>query len=101
MSSVTVRSEDVRLKWQETLDVVSSNQQDVVIERHNRPVVTLVNYAKWQATIKRLQELELLNEVRQIKARLASGETKTITHDELKRLILAKRAEESSVNVGD
>ena len=101
MSVVTVTSEDARLHWRETIDAAYAGKQSVVIERYSKPVAVLLSYEQWQATLQRLQhlkELELLHEVRQVKTKIANGETGFTAHDELKRLILERRTQKADAH---
>lgn len=48
MTVSTIKSDDARNKWAALLDRVLGNQsEEVVIERYNRPLAVLVNYAAW------------------------------------------------------
>ncbi len=99
MTIVTMKSEQARNRWRDMLDIVLTGDR-VIIERYSKPQAVLIGYDQWQKTQQRLQELELLNEVRRIKASVASGEMGTISHDELKRLMLEKRAQGIAAHVG-
>ena len=61
-----MRSEEVRQKWAETVDRAYAEKEEVVIMRHGRPIVTLVNHAAWQKTKKRLLELEAVLRAKQV-----------------------------------
>ncbi len=101
MSVVTVTSEEARLRWRETIDAAYADKKSVVIERYSKPVAVLLNYEQWQVTLQRLQrlkELELLHEVRQVKTKIANGETSFTSHDELKRLILERRTKKADAH---
>ncbi len=91
MASITITSEKARLSWRETIDAAYAEKQDVVIERYDRPVVTLVNYAKWQQTLQRLSELELIVEAKQALAGAEADPTSVVTLDELKRKLQMKK----------
>ncbi len=99
MTVVTMKSEQARNSWRDMLDIVLTGGR-VVIERYSKPQAVVVGYDQWQKTQQRLQELELLNEVRRIKTSVANGEMGTISRDELKRLMLEKRAQETPAHVG-
>ncbi|MFZ4663780.1 MAG: hypothetical protein ACOYNY_42665 [Caldilineaceae bacterium] len=61
-------------------------------------IAVLLNYEQWQATVQslqRLKELALLHKVRQVKTKIASGETTLTSHDDLKRLILEQRTQKA------
>ncbi len=96
MTTKTFKSDEARLKLRDILDDVYRGDTEVVIERYNKPTAVVVNYDQWQA-IKRQQQSELLAQAKKISADIASGKVGTISHDELKRLIIKKRAG----NVGD
>lgn len=101
MSIVTVTSEDARLHWRETIDAAYAEKKSVVIERYNKPVAVLLSYEQWQATVQslqRLKELQLLHEVRQVKTKIANGETSLTSHDDLKRLILERRTQKADTH---
>ncbi len=96
MGVVTMKSQEARNHWRNILDIAHTGGR-VIIERHSEPQAILINYEQWQMTQRRLLEFELLQEIRHIKAK---GEP-TIGHDELKRLMIEKRTQEASGNVGD
>ena len=49
MSLVKVmNSGDVRNNWRDVLDTVFSNEASVVVERHGKPLVIIVNYKQWK-----------------------------------------------------
>ncbi|MEZ4861368.1 MAG: type II toxin-antitoxin system Phd/YefM family antitoxin [Caldilineaceae bacterium] len=99
MTIVTMKSEQAHNRWLDMLDIVLTGGR-VIIERYSKPEAVLIGYDQWQATQQRLQEIELLTEVRRVKAKVANGEMKTISHEELKRLMLEKRAQGASTHVG-
>jgi PHD/YefM family antitoxin component YafN of YafNO toxin-antitoxin module len=101
MSTVVVTSENARLRWRETIDAAYAEKKTVVIERHNRPVVAVVNYEQLQKERARLKELELVVEVRRVKAKIAAGEMGVTSGDELLRLIMEKRTNAADAAVGD
>jgi antitoxin (DNA-binding transcriptional repressor) of toxin-antitoxin stability system len=47
MSVKTVRSEEARLNWRDTLDHAYQGGE-VVIERYSKPAAVVVNYDQWQ-----------------------------------------------------
>lgn len=101
MPVVTITSEEARLHWRETIDAAYADKKNVVIERYNKPVAVLLSYEQWQATrqqLQRLKELELLHEVRQVKSKIANGETSFTSHDELKSLILERRTQKADIH---
>jgi hypothetical protein len=59
MSVVTIRSEDARMQWRETIEAAYVDKKDVVIERYGKPIVTVIAHKKWLAMVKRLKQLEL------------------------------------------
>jgi PHD/YefM family antitoxin component YafN of YafNO toxin-antitoxin module len=58
MEAMTIRSEEARSQWRETIDAAYVDKKDVIIERYGKPVVTMVAHAKWQRILIRLAELE-------------------------------------------
>jgi len=96
MTVKTFKSDEARLKLRDILDDVLRGDTEVIIERYNKPSAVVVNYEQWQA-LKRQQYAALLAQAKQVSAAIASGKTDTISHEDLKRLMLEKRA----ANVGD
>jgi PHD/YefM family antitoxin component YafN of YafNO toxin-antitoxin module len=92
MPTVTVTSENARLRWRETIDAAYADKKTVVIERHNLPVVAVVNYEQLQKERARLKELELAAELRRVQDKIARGEAKFTSGEELLQLIMEKRA---------
>ena len=93
MAVKTFRSEEARNRFRDVMESVIAGDE-VVVERYNRPAAVVISYDQWQETVrlrKRLKELELLNEVRRIKQGIAGGEIGAISHEELKRQVLARR----------
>jgi prevent-host-death family protein len=100
MAVKTFKSDEARLKLRDILDDVFRGDTEVVIERYNKPTAVVINYEQWLA-LKRARQAELLAEAKRIAARIDRGEEKTISHDELKRLILEKQTQGASAHVGD
>jgi PHD/YefM family antitoxin component YafN of YafNO toxin-antitoxin module len=76
------------------------NDGPVLLLQRSRLAAVLVSHEKWNriaAKLKRLEQLELLAKAKETKARVARGEETTVTHDELRQLMLAKQA----THVGD
>lgn len=92
----TFKSDEARLKLRDILDDVFRGDTEVIIERYSKPTAVVVNYEQWQK-FKRMQQQELLAQAKRVSADIASGKMGTISHDELKRLMLEKRA----AHVGD
>jgi hypothetical protein len=87
-----VSSETARLHWRETLDAAFADKKTVVIERSKKPVVAVVNYEQLLAERARLKELELAAELRKVQDKIARGEAKFTSGEELLQLITEKRA---------
>jgi PHD/YefM family antitoxin component YafN of YafNO toxin-antitoxin module len=100
MSVETVTSEYVRINMRTILDAIIAGSV-YIIERYRKPAAVVISYGQWEETQKRLQELELLLEAQRIETEIERGEMGTITHDELKRLMLEKRRLGVSAHVGD
>lgn len=98
MAIETVTSEYARINMRDILDSIIAGSV-YVIERYRKPTAVVISYGQWEKTQKRLRELELLMEVKQIEAKIERGEMGTITHEELKRLMLEKRAQGVSGHV--
>jgi PHD/YefM family antitoxin component YafN of YafNO toxin-antitoxin module len=60
MTVMTIRAEEARLQWRETVEAAYVDKKDVVIERYGKPIVTVIAHTKWLALLKRIKELELL-----------------------------------------
>lgn len=99
MSVIVLKSDEARQQWRNILDKAMMGDQ-VVVERYARPEAVIVGYSQYSAMTERLEELELILGVRTAKAREASGETKPISHDDLKRLLVERRTQGAGVNVG-
>jgi prevent-host-death family protein len=90
MATKTIKSREMRNRFHSLIDTVVAGDE-LVVERYNSPAVVMIGYAQWKATLqqlKRLQELELLYEIRRVRKGIATGEINTISHDELKRQLL-------------
>ena len=59
MTVMTIRAEEARMQWRETIEAAYVDKKDVVIERYGKPIVTVIAHTKWLALLKRLKELEL------------------------------------------
>jgi prevent-host-death family protein len=93
---------DLRIRHSEVLAMLA--QGPVFLAQRSKATAVLVSVEEWKAIaaqLKRLQQLELLAEAKRSKARVDTGETVTITHDELKRLVLEKIAQGALAHVGD
>ena len=91
MQIVTFKSDEARKRWRDMMDAALVGK-DVVIERYDKPQAVLVNYEQWQKEKARLRELELAAEARRIKGMIDGGKMSTISHEELVKLIMEKRA---------
>ena len=60
-----------------------------------------MNKLQSKRNINRLQQLELLVEAKRVSARIAAGREKAISHEALKRQILARRTREDAPHVDD
>ncbi|HMN29914.1 MAG TPA: type II toxin-antitoxin system prevent-host-death family antitoxin [Caldilineaceae bacterium] len=91
MSTVTtMKSEEARARFRDILDATVAGNE-VVIERYSKPTAVVISYDQWQKfqqRMKRLNELELLLEVRRAKAAVARGEEEMTTHNELMHQIM-------------
>ena len=99
MTIETITSEYARINMRDILDAIIADSV-YIIERYRKPTAVVISYTQWQKTQKRLHELELLMEAQQIETKIENGEMGTITHDELKRLMLEKRTQGAPVHVG-
>jgi PHD/YefM family antitoxin component YafN of YafNO toxin-antitoxin module len=59
MTVMTIRAEEARIQWRETIEAAYVDKKDVVIERYGKPIVTVMAHTKWLAMLKRMKELEL------------------------------------------
>jgi prevent-host-death family protein len=62
MITKTVGGDEARLKLRDILDDVQAGTTEVVIQRHHKPTVVIVNYAQWLAW--RRQRKERLDRIR-------------------------------------
>jgi antitoxin (DNA-binding transcriptional repressor) of toxin-antitoxin stability system len=82
----TVSSEQFRTQWGVTLDRIMKGEE-IVVERHNRPLAVLVNHDRWaNGVYLTKQELQLLFTANDIEARNAP----TVSHEVLKARVLEK-----------
>jgi len=100
----TIHTESVS-GFRDRYDAVLKKLSDgpVLLLQRSRLAAVLVSHDEWNRIakkLKRLEELELLMKAKEMKARVACGEETTISHDELKRLLLEKRAAGDSTHVG-
>lgn len=58
--TITLKSQEARIRWSEIVEDVHFRGAEVVVERYNKPVVAIVDYIEWKA-LKR-QHAELLHE---------------------------------------
>ena len=84
--SLTLRSEEARMQWGTTMDAAYAEKKDVVIERYGRPIVTIVNHAKYENMVKRLAELEMLLVYNKRKAEVQEDPTLLISQDEFNHI---------------
>ncbi len=99
----TINAESVshfRSHYREVLAKVQSAGPTLLLQ-NSQVVAVLVSPEHWNAQQKRIQQLELLAEAKRIDAAIESGQAKTIAHDELKRLMLEKRAVGVSAHVAN
>jgi len=73
---VTVGSEDVRTSWGATLDKANAGREEIIIQRHGRPVAVLMSYDQWLAQRERHMAL-----LAQREAQVDGGDY--ITHNEV------------------
>ena len=92
MTEVTLKAEQARTEWRQTLDKAYAKGKDVVIIRYGEPIVTIVNHAKWKtwrAREKRLRELEMLLKIRTRVAEIEADPTLSISQAELEQQLAA------------
>ena len=70
-------------KWREMIDTAYAEKKEVVIERYGKPIVTVVNHAKWKAKMLRLEELEMLLLHKQRMAEMEADPNLAVTMDEV------------------
>ncbi len=98
MTVETVNSEYAAIHIHHMLDA-SVTGNVYVIERARQPTAVVMGYEQWRSIQKRLRELELLEMARQVDNMIEQGEMGTISHDDLKRLMLERRAQEAVAHV--
>lgn len=87
MTVVTIRSEEARIQWRETIEAAYVDRKDVVIERYGKPIVTVVNYIKWQDVMRRLKELELAQRTRQRYEEMKADPSLIVTEEEYQGIL--------------
>jgi prevent-host-death family protein len=87
MSVVTIQRDQSRLQWREAIDAAYADKKDVVIEQSGTPIVALVNYAKWDAMVKRLKALEFAKRTRERYEEMKTDPTKLITEEQYHALL--------------
>ena len=101
----TIQTESVS-GFRDQYDAVLKKLSDgpVLLLQRSRLAAVLVSHEEWNRIaikLKRLEQLELLAKAKEIKARVERGEETMISHEELKRLMLEKRATGASTHVAD
>ena len=69
------------------------NKGPVVLAMRSRPAAVLLSVSDYEQMVTRLEQFELLSEAKRNLARAEADPTTVITHDELKRLVMEKRAQ--------
>lgn len=87
MSTLIMKSDEARTRFRDVIDEVIAGRS-VLIERYNKPVGVFIPHDKWEA----FQIAEAFREARQVRERITSGESNLTSIDEVKRLMLEKRA---------
>jgi prevent-host-death family protein len=93
---------DLRIRHTEVLAMLE--QGPVFLAQRSKAAAVLVSVGEWNVIagqLKRLQQLELLAEAKRNKAGVEQGEATTISHDELKQLVLEKIAQGVPAHVGE
>jgi PHD/YefM family antitoxin component YafN of YafNO toxin-antitoxin module len=57
MTIRTIKSDQARSQWRALLDLASQEDVDVVIERHGKPTVAVINYDAYRAVLSALTEV--------------------------------------------
>lgn len=73
----------------------------VFLTQRSRPAAVLLSTTDYERMSKRLQQLELLAEAKRVSARIVNGQEETISHEDLKRQLSARREQEATIHVGD
>lgn len=70
-------------------------------ETSGAKAAVLLSVPEYERMVNRLQQLELLAKATRVSARITAGREETISHEALKRQILARRAHEAVPHVDD
>ena len=73
----------------------------VLLLQNSKVAAVLVDPAQWNRQQEEIRRLRLLLEAKRTLEDIHSGKAKTTSHEELKRLMLEKRTQETAVHVGD
>ena len=87
MTVMTIRSEKARMQWRETIDAAYVDKTDVIIERHGKPVVTLVEHKKWQQILNRLAALEFAARAAKDYEQMRADPSLTVSEEEYQQLL--------------
>jgi antitoxin (DNA-binding transcriptional repressor) of toxin-antitoxin stability system len=88
MKTLTMSSEEFRMRWGESIDKVLRGYQ-VVIERYKRPTVVMVPYEQHAAMQQRLAELEQREAEQEFSRQFAAiraGDYVELTLDDIERI---------------
>lgn len=98
MNTMTVKSDEARIRMRDILDEAVAGRE-VVIQRYDKPVAVVVPYELWKA----LKVADAFTEAKQILAKVKRGESKWVSSDEVMQAVLAARnerlAREQAANV--
>jgi PHD/YefM family antitoxin component YafN of YafNO toxin-antitoxin module len=97
METFTLTSDIAQLNWREAVDVAHTDKQEIVIEKHGKPVATLVNYELFQRMKHELLILQGLKRAEKNCQERLENPSSTVTLTELAaKLNLADQPEATS-----
>ena len=73
----------------------------VILAMRSRPAAVLLSVSDYEKLVTRVEQFELLAEAKRNLARADANSSTVISHDELKRLLLEKRAQGAPAHVGN
>jgi prevent-host-death family protein len=81
---------DLRESLPQVVDKAAETKRPMIITKHSRPVVAIIDIDELQRLYDRLQELEEIEDqgvLREFQAAEARGEVKWVTHDEMSAFV--------------
>ena len=55
--TLTMTTDQARIKWRDTLEKAHMEQSEIVLERYNKPIVVMMNYDRWRLLTQQRREM--------------------------------------------